>query len=95
MSTKIAFAYLRISRDPEDERRGVTGQRLDVKRLAASLGSDLRTIFEDNDVSAFTKRKAATAWGAAGLDRHLYRRHTIMRTIIPQAAPRATRVGAS
>jgi len=62
---KIAFAYVRISRDPKDEREGVERQRADVRRLAADLGATLTTIYEDNDVSAFTKRKAATEWGRA------------------------------
>jgi site-specific DNA recombinase len=62
---KSALAYVRISRDPKAEREGVERQRQDVRRLAVDLGADLGTIFEDNDLSAWSKRKSATEWGKA------------------------------
>jgi len=65
MSTKTAIAYVRISSDPDEARAGVERQREDVQRLAAELGAELRTVYEDNDVSAWKKRKAATEWGRA------------------------------
>ena len=60
---KTAIAYLRISSDPEDRRLGVDRQRHDVTALARKLQADLIHTFEDNDVSAFTERKASTGWG--------------------------------
>ena len=49
MSTKTAIAYVRISSDPDEARAGVERQREDVQRLAAELGAELRTVY-DNDV---------------------------------------------
>lgn len=60
---KTAIAYLRISSDPDDRRLGVERQRHDVTALARRLRADLIHTFEDNDVSAFTERKANTGWG--------------------------------
>jgi site-specific DNA recombinase len=60
-----AIAYLRISSDPSDERLGVERQRTDVHALAERLDTTLVEVFEDNDVSAFTKRKASSDWGRA------------------------------
>jgi len=65
MSTPTAIAYVRISSDPDEARAGVERQRQDVTALAADLGADLLHIFEDNDVSAWKQRKAATDWGRA------------------------------
>lgn len=59
---KQAIAYLRISSDPQDERLGVERQRADVQQLAEHLGVSLTAVFEDNDVSAYTTRKADSAW---------------------------------
>ena len=44
---------------------GVERQRADVHRLAERLGVELKEIFEDNDVSAYTARKSTSAWGRA------------------------------
>jgi site-specific DNA recombinase len=60
-----AIGYLRISSDPQDQRLGVTRQRADVERLAATLGADLVAIFEDNDLSASKVRGANSEWARA------------------------------
>jgi site-specific DNA recombinase len=60
-----AIAYLRISSDPSDERLGVERQRADVRALAERLDTTLIELFEDNDVSAFKKRKTSSGWGRA------------------------------
>ena len=65
MSVKTAIGYVRISRDPNQIHAGIDRQIEDVRALAAELGTDLGTIFEDASLSAFSKRKPVTGWGRA------------------------------
>jgi DNA invertase Pin-like site-specific DNA recombinase len=49
-----AVLYLRISKDKAGDEHGVTNQRGDAVRLAASRGYDISAVYCDNDISAFS-----------------------------------------
>jgi DNA invertase Pin-like site-specific DNA recombinase len=46
--------YLRISKDKTGDEHGVINQRGDAERLSASRGYQVRTVYCDNDISAFS-----------------------------------------
>jgi site-specific DNA recombinase len=50
-------AYVRISNDPFDTEKGVTRQREDVLALAAQRGWEVVEFYEENDTSAYKKRR--------------------------------------
>jgi DNA invertase Pin-like site-specific DNA recombinase len=52
-----AAGYVRISRDPYGQEKGVTRQIEDIKALAAKLGWAIVEIYIENDTSAYKKRK--------------------------------------
>lgn len=52
-----AVAYVRISEDREGAGLGVERQLEDIKALAARLGWTIVAVFDDNDVSAYNRRK--------------------------------------
>lgn len=54
MTAQRAAIYLRISNDPTGQEAGVTRQREDCTALAASLGVEVVTVYEDNDISAYS-----------------------------------------
>src|SRR5688572_33338758 len=54
-----AAVYVRISSDPTGQRAGVERQARDCQGLADRLGWDIVQTFEDNDVSAFSRRRPA------------------------------------
>jgi site-specific DNA recombinase len=49
-----AGIYVRISRDPEGARAGVTRQREDCEAWAKSKGVEVVDVYEDNDISAYS-----------------------------------------
>lgn len=51
-----AALYLRISQDRTGEQAGVKRQRQDCEALAASRGWELAGIYQDNDVSAYSRK---------------------------------------
>jgi DNA invertase Pin-like site-specific DNA recombinase len=62
-----AAGYVRISRDPYGQEKGVTRQMEDIKELAARLGWTIIRFYVENDTSAYKKRKitlpdGSTAW---------------------------------
>src|SRR2546423_324752 len=52
-----AGAYVRISRDPDGEERGVTRQKEDVEELAARVGWKVTKVYEENDTSAYKRKQ--------------------------------------
>ncbi len=54
MTAQRAAVYLRISNDPTGQEAGVTRQREDCTELAAKLGVEVVTAYEDNDISAYS-----------------------------------------
>ncbi len=63
MNAPVAAAiYTRISSDVEGLGLGVTRQREDCEKLAASLGWGVAGVYSDNDVSAYSgKRRRSTS----------------------------------
>jgi site-specific DNA recombinase len=57
-----AGIYVRISQDREGERWGVERQEQDCRRLAERLGWQVIDVYDDNDSSAFNRRKARKHW---------------------------------
>lgn len=54
-STRVPAAiYARISNDPRDKHEGVERQEADCRKLAKALGWDVKAVFIDNDVSAYS-----------------------------------------
>ena len=64
--------YLRISRDPEDEQRGVTRQAEDAVSAVVDGGGVVAWKAVENDTSAFKKRRIRVPDGAGG-DRWAWR----------------------
>ena len=66
MTTETTFRkagiYVRISQDREGERWGVQAQEEDGRKLAERLGWQVIGVYEDNDVSAFNRRKPRKEW---------------------------------
>ena len=66
MTTETTFRkagiYVRISQDREGERWGVQAQEEDGRKLAERLGWQVIGVYEDNDVSAFNRRKPRKHW---------------------------------
>lgn len=58
-----AGGYVRISEDPTGLERGVTRQREDVEELAARQGWQLAKVYEENDTSAYKKKRVVLADG--------------------------------
>jgi len=56
VSMPRAALYLRISQDRSGLEAGVQRQRQDCEALAASLGWDVVGIYQDNDVSAYSRK---------------------------------------
>ena len=54
MTAQRAAIYLRISNDPTGQEAGVTRQREDCTALATKLGVEVVTVYEDNDISAYS-----------------------------------------
>jgi site-specific DNA recombinase len=61
-TSRKAGIYLRISQDREGERWGVQAQEEDCRKLAERLGWQVIGVYEDNDVSAFNRRKPRKEW---------------------------------
>src|SRR5689334_6330799 len=59
-----AAGYVRISRDPYGQEKGVSRQIEDIKALAAKLGWTIVEIFIENDTSAYKKRKVTLPDGS-------------------------------
>lgn len=59
MQPRRAGIYLRISLDQTGQRLGVTRQRRDCEAKARDRGWTVTQIYEDNDTSAFAKRRPA------------------------------------
>jgi len=49
-----AAIYCRISRDKDGDSHGVDNQKADCQRLAERLGWDVRAVYVDNDISAYS-----------------------------------------
>jgi site-specific DNA recombinase len=58
-----AGGYVRISDDPSEEEKGVTRQKEDVAELAARLGWTLGKVYQENDTSAYRKKRIRLADG--------------------------------
>jgi DNA invertase Pin-like site-specific DNA recombinase len=58
-----AGGYVRISDDPSEEEKGVTRQKEDVAELAARLGWALGKVYQENDTSAYRKKRIRLADG--------------------------------
>lgn len=57
----VAGAYLRVSQDPSQETRSISGQWTDAQRVAKGLGWDLRLRYSDTgSASVFGKRRGVT-----------------------------------
>ena len=61
-TSRKAGIYVRISQDREGERWGVQAQEEDCRKLAERLGWQVIGVYEDNDVSAFNRRKPRKEW---------------------------------
>jgi site-specific DNA recombinase len=61
-TSRKAGIYVRISQDREGERWGVQAQEDDCRKLAERLGWQVIGVYEDNDVSAFNRRKPRKEW---------------------------------
>lgn len=59
-----AGIYTRISNDKEGAGLGVQRQEEDCRALAASLGYDVATVYQDNDISAYQRKKPRTGYRA-------------------------------
>jgi site-specific DNA recombinase len=62
ITSRNAGIYVRISQDREGERWGVQAQEEDCRKLAERLGWQVIGVYEDNDVSAFNRRKPRKEW---------------------------------
>jgi site-specific DNA recombinase len=62
ITSRKAGIYVRISQDREGERWGVQAQEEDCRKLAERLGWQVIGVYEDNDVSAFNRRKPRKEW---------------------------------
>ncbi|MDP9982938.1 DNA invertase Pin-like site-specific DNA recombinase [Pseudarthrobacter oxydans] len=61
-SPRKAGIYTRISNDKEGAGLGVARQAEDCQELAAELGWDVVTVYEDNDISAYQRKRARTGY---------------------------------
>lgn len=52
-----AAIYVRISQDRDGTRRGVERQEQDCRKLAKQLGWDVRNVYVDNDISAYSGKR--------------------------------------
>jgi site-specific DNA recombinase len=58
-----AGSYVRISEDPSGEERGVGRQKEDVEELAQRLGWRVGKVYEENDTSAYKRKRIRLADG--------------------------------
>lgn len=80
----ILDSYSRISDDPNDLRRGVSNQRADNRDAIAARGASLGVEHEENDTSAYRKRKVKVT-DASGNEYWGYR---VIRPVWHQALQR-------
>lgn len=63
-SNRRAAIYTRISNDKEGAGLGVARQAEDCRRLASDLGWEVVATYEDNDISAYQRKKARKGYSA-------------------------------